>query len=79
MLAKASKLFAELRKNDVKLAVDLTGRKIGDQIKVAQKKGIENVLIIGSKELDSARYTLKNLVTGVENSYSVGEISALFK
>ncbi|HVW23419.1 MAG TPA: histidine--tRNA ligase [Candidatus Saccharimonadales bacterium] len=67
----AQKLAAELRKAGMNVAVDLSGRKLGDQFKIAEKKGIQNVLIVGENELKTGQFTLKNLKTGKEQKLDV--------
>ena len=69
-----SQPVAELRKAGLNVAVDLSGKKLGDQIKTADKKGIDTVLIIGEKELAAGKFNLKNLNTGDEQQLSVSEI-----
>jgi histidyl-tRNA synthetase len=63
---EAQAAIAQLRKKGLKIAVDLSGRKLGDQIKAADKKGIRQVLIIGENELKSNKFNLKNLDSGQE-------------
>jgi len=70
VLDKAQKPLADLRAAGLNLAVDLSGKKLGDQLKAADKKGIENVLIIGEDELKVGKFTLKNLQTGQEQQLS---------
>jgi histidyl-tRNA synthetase len=65
--AGAQQPIAKLRAAGLNLAVDLSGRKLGDQLKAADKKGIKNVLIIGEDELKTGKYKLKNLATGKEH------------
>jgi histidyl-tRNA synthetase len=65
-LDQAQKPIAELRAAGLNVAVDLSGKKLGDQLKTADKKGIEQVLIIGETELKTGVYNLKNLKTGAE-------------
>lgn len=72
--AKASQAIAELRDRGLNVAVDLSGKKLGDQIKTADKKHIKNVLIIGEDELSTGKYKLKNLETGNEKSLTISEI-----
>lgn len=74
VLTAAQKPIAELRAGGLNVAVDLSGRKIGDQLKTAEKKAIEQVVIIGETELAKQRFTLKNLQTGSEDSYSPRQI-----
>lgn len=74
----AQKPLADLRSKGVNVAVDLLGRKLGDQLKTADKKGIENVLVIGENELKSGRFALKNLATGQEQQLSIDAIAKKF-
>ncbi len=62
----ASKPIAALREGGLNVAVDLSGRKVGDQIKTADKKGAAHVLVIGEDELKTGKFTLRNLRTGKE-------------
>jgi len=64
----ASKAIAELRRGGLNVAVDLSGRKLGDQFKTAEKKGLEYVLIIGEDELKTGKFKLKNLLSGQETA-----------
>ncbi len=76
---KAQKTIADFRQMSLKLAVDVSGRKPGDQIKTAVKKGAHYVLFIGDKELESEQFTLKNLITGVEEQHSEQRIVSIVK
>jgi histidyl-tRNA synthetase len=64
--AAAQAPIAELRTAGLNVAVDLSGKKLGDQLKTADKKDIEFVLIIGEDELQTGNFTVKNLKTGTE-------------
>lgn len=75
----AQKPIAELREMGLNLAVDMSGKKIGDQFKAADKKGITFAIIIGEKELESGQFTLKNLQTGVEEKHGLERIVSLVK
>jgi len=69
---------AELRSKGLNLAVDLSGKKLGDQIKTADKKGIRSALIIGENELKSGKFQLKDLKTGKSQElYLSGIVKAL--
>jgi histidyl-tRNA synthetase len=72
--AAAQKPVNELRAGGLNVAVDLSGRKLGDQIKTADKKGIAYVVVIGEDELASGRFTLKNLQTGKEQKLRLDAI-----
>ena len=71
--------LAELRASGLNLAVDVSGRKLGDQFKMAEKKGIDLVLIVGEAELSSGQYKLKNLTNGDEQTVTLPEIIAHLK
>ncbi|HMH31010.1 MAG TPA: His/Gly/Thr/Pro-type tRNA ligase C-terminal domain-containing protein, partial [Methylomirabilota bacterium] len=59
------------------IAIGPSGKKIGDQFKIADKKGIQNALVIGEDELKTGKYALKNLKTGKETKGSLAEIAKL--
>jgi histidyl-tRNA synthetase len=71
---KARRTLADLRNGGVNVAADFSGRKIGDQLKAADKKGIAYALIIGDDELKSGKFTLKNLRSGKERQLDVKAI-----
>lgn len=67
-------VIKQLREKGVNVAVDYSGKKIGDQIKNASKAGIKNVLIIGEDELKTGSFKIKNLESGKETSGSVNDL-----
>ncbi len=73
----AMQVARELREMGVKLAVDTSNKKIVKKIKNAIKHDIRYVIIIGQQELDQEQYTLKNLITGVEEKHSIQRIVSL--
>lgn len=73
------KPIAELRRQGINLAVDLSGRKLGDQLKTADKKGIGFALIIGEDEVKARKYKLKNLASGEEQTLGVSAITKTLK
>lgn len=62
----AIKLAQDLRKEDIAVSVNFSGKRVGDQYRHADKMRIPFVIAIGSTERDSGRYTMKNLSTGAE-------------
>lgn len=62
----ADKLARELRAEGVRAELDITGRKIDKQIKTALKKSIPFAAFVGSDEIESGVYTVKNLVESTE-------------
>ena len=65
-MAHALKLAQDLRREDVTVAINFSGKRVGDQIRQADKMKVPFVIAIGSKERDSGNYTIKNLETGNE-------------
>lgn len=64
--AHAVQLAQSLRRDDITVAVNFSGKRIGDQIRHADKMRIPFVIAVGANERDSGRYTIKNLASGTE-------------
>jgi histidyl-tRNA synthetase len=62
----AIQLAQDLRRQDIAVSVNFSGKRIGDQIKGADKMKVPFILVIGEKERDSGRYAVKNLESGNE-------------
>ncbi len=77
--AEAQQAIAELRAAGLNVAVDLSGRKLGDQFKTAEKKGIDQVLIVGETELQKHKFKLKNLKTSQEQTADIKQIVKLLE
>jgi histidyl-tRNA synthetase len=60
----ADKTAHELREAGINVAVNYSGRNVGDQIKTAEKLGIQHVIVIGENEAASNSYGIKALSTG---------------
>ena len=65
-LPHAMRLAQELRREDVNVAINFSGKRIGDQIRQADKMKVPFVIAVGAQERESGRYTIKNLATGSE-------------
>ncbi len=78
-ITTASKVIRDFRDEGVNLAVGRYGRKLGEHFKVAEKKGIEHLIIIGQKELDDNQLVLKNIVTGQEERHGATRIASLLQ
>lgn len=75
--AATQETIARLRAKGLNVAVDLSQRKLGDQLKAADRGGIKYALVIGEDEIKKARYALKNLESGEEQLGSIDEIADL--
>jgi len=62
----SAQLAQRLRRHDLTIAVDYSGKKIGDQIKTATKKNVPFLLVVGDDEQDTGIYKLKHLPTKKE-------------
>ncbi len=72
---KAARSLAEkLREEGVRVAVDLTDRKLDKQIKAAVKQQIPYLLFIGEKEVTDEVYRLKDIEKETEQELSVERI-----
>jgi histidyl-tRNA synthetase len=71
----AEQLADNLRKSGVRVAVDLTDRKLASQVKTADKQGARFVLCIGEDEVKSNSYKLKDLRNNIEVSVELGQIA----
>ncbi len=73
--AHAMKLAQDLRREDVTVAVNFSGKRAGDQVKQADKLGIPYIICIGEKERESGQYTLKHLPSGSEHTLPADHIA----
>ncbi|OGG60164.1 histidine--tRNA ligase [Candidatus Kaiserbacteria bacterium RIFCSPHIGHO2_01_FULL_56_24] len=74
-MSHAQKLAQDLRREDVSVAINISGKKLGDQIRQADKMKIAYIIAVGEKERDSGQYTVKNLATGHELTVSADRIA----
>ena len=57
-----------------RVEVDTTGRSLKAQVKSADQRGAQIVLIVGEEEIARGEFQLKNLDTGVQFPVAKGEI-----
>ncbi|MGH7234571.1 MAG: histidine--tRNA ligase, partial [Candidatus Saccharimonadales bacterium] len=75
----AMQAASTLRELGLNVAVDYSGRKLGDQIKSAQKKSIRYVLIVGPKEVQTQKFTLRDINESKESSLDLKQIADKLK
>ena len=68
-----------LRQSGVWIAVDWSERKIGEQIKTADKQKIPFVVCIGENEIKNGEFKVKELLTGKEKILPENEITEFIK
>lgn len=67
----AREVAQKIREKNIRVAVDFSGRKVGDQIKSADRRKIPYIIVIGEEEMKSGEFKLKNLATGDEQVHTV--------
>jgi histidyl-tRNA synthetase len=67
-------LAQKLRSQNISTSVDITDKKLGDQIKNANRNKVPFVIVLGEDEIKSEVYTLKNLETGEEKKIKLEEV-----
>ncbi|HSX28673.1 MAG TPA: histidine--tRNA ligase [Candidatus Saccharimonadales bacterium] len=79
VMKQAQKVARDLREEGVKVAVDITQRKLDKQLKTAIKQGIPHILFIGKEELSEEMFTLKDTRTEKEEKLSLERIITTVK
>lgn len=72
---EAEGVAKELREHGVNVSLDLSGKKLGEQIARADKRNIPFVITVGDDELKSGAYALKKLADGSEFSGTTKDIA----
>lgn len=71
----AFELAQTLRSKNIRVTVDLSGKKVGDQIANADKRGIPRIICIGNEEVKNGKLRVKILKTGEEVVVTENEIA----
>ncbi len=71
----AYNIMQQLRQNNISCELFHEQEKFGKQFKYAEKKNIPFVVIIGSTELAENTCTVKNIISGEQQSVSLAELS----
>lgn len=77
VLEQAREVVKQLRKDEVNVALDITGRSLDKQLKTADKDSIRYVLIVGPNELESQQFKLKDLETSKEETHALSRIASI--
>lgn len=70
----AQDLAQKIRENDIKVTVDYSEKRIGDQIKYADKNKIPFIICIGEEEIETGKFKVKELSTGIETETTEDQI-----
>lgn len=75
----ARKLANDLREEGVRVAMDMTGRKIDKQIKTAVKQKINYLLFVGDQEIRDQQYRLKDVENETEETLALERVITTVK
>ncbi len=75
----AVNLAEKLRDFGVAVEIDITGKNLSKQVRIADKKSIGYIAVIGPEEVASGRITLKNMTSGTETECEVSEIPLILE
>lgn len=67
-------LASTLRAEGIKTDIDLLGRSPGKSLDYAAKMGIPYVLMVGQRELDSGKFSLKDMKSGKEQKLNTKQV-----
>ncbi|MDR1494130.1 MAG: histidine--tRNA ligase [Planctomycetaceae bacterium] len=73
------KLAAELRKSKIRVEVYPEAKKLGQQLKYADKRGFLYAIIVGSDEFEQGICQLKNMKSGETQNCPIQEVTKFFK
>ncbi len=76
---KVYQIARTLRESGINVAVDISGKKLADQLKSLDKRKIPFVITIGPEELKSQNFTIRNTETREEKSGNISEIIDFLK
>ncbi|MEK7062966.1 MAG: histidine--tRNA ligase, partial [Patescibacteria group bacterium] len=71
------KFANELRQKEVRVGIDISGKKLGDQIASAEKRNVPFVIVAGKNEIESRSFKIKRLVDGVEKEVSMDNFRSI--
>ena len=75
----ALKLVGQLRKQGIAAEVYPTNAKMQKQMKYANNRDVPYVILIGEKEFTNNSFVVKNMASGEQNTFSLGNLSEFLK
>lgn len=73
-IPNAIQIADSLRNEGLNVIVDITDKKLGDQIKTADRQKVPFVLVVGEDEIKTDTYPVKNMETGSEVKVKIEEV-----
>lgn len=74
-----AKISAKLRENGINTQINMENQKIGKKFKYADNLNVKNVIIIGEDEIKNNVVTLKNMITGEQQTLELEEAIKIIK
>lgn len=68
------KLAWDLRKQGLKVDIEMSGRRLNKSLNAANKKGIPYVIVLGQDEISSGSVTIKDMIKGENIEVNVSQI-----
>jgi histidyl-tRNA synthetase len=78
-ISYANKIAFNLRKSGLNIEINLTDKKLSEQLNLANKKEIPFVICIGENEVKTEKYKIKNMKTGEEKEVGLDKIFNFIK
>ena len=76
---KAFEITQMLRKNGIRADVDLNGKKFKKLINYANKINVEKIAIVGAKDLEEGKITIKDMVSGEQELVDIDSVADYLK
>lgn len=73
------KLATTLRQNGIKTLVDMNNKKVKKSFEYANKTNIKYVVVVGSNEIESGLFALKDMQTGNQQSVTLSQMLDIVK
>ena len=67
-------VLAELRKNGINSEIFPDSSKMKKQMNYANKRKVPFVVLVGEQEMNSNTYTLKNMVSGIQEALNLKDL-----
>ena len=68
-----------LRDNGIKVMVEMNKRKLKKSFEFANKTSIKYVIVVGENEIKESKYTLKNMLDGIQELLNIEDIINVIK
>ena len=72
-------LATVLRDNGIKTLIEMNNKKVKKSFEYANKTNIKYVIVVGSNEIESGQYALKNMQNGEQENVSIEEMLKILK